>query len=138
MPALQADSITAGYGKVPVVEDVCVSANRGAVVALVGPNGAAKSTLLKGMFGLLRQCSGRVQVEGRDVSGLPPHRIAREGMAYVPQVANVFASMTVVENLEMGAYTRKTGVKQRVDEVLDISPDLAVARSKQAGNLSGG
>jgi ABC-type branched-subunit amino acid transport system ATPase component len=138
MPALQADSITAGYGKVPVVEDVCVSANRGAVVALVGPNGAGKSTLLKGMFGLLRQCTGRVQVEGRDVSGLPPHRIAREGMAYVPQVANVFSSMTVVENLEMGAYTRKTGVKERVAEVLDIFPDLAVARSKQAGNLSGG
>jgi ABC-type branched-subunit amino acid transport system ATPase component len=138
MRTLQADSITAGYGKVPVVENVCVSASAGKVVALVGPNGAGKSTFLKAIFGLLRQRTGSVRVDGSELTGLPPHQVARRGMAYVPQVANVFASMTVSENLEIGAYTRKSGVRQRVDEVLGIFPDLAAARSKKAGNLSGG
>ena len=138
MPALQADGITAGYGKVPIVENVSISAEKGKVIALVGPNGAGKSTFLKAIFGLLRQCTGRVQVGGYDLAGMPPFRIARQGMAYVPQVSNVFASMSVVENLEMGAYTRKTGTRQRVDEVLDIFPDLAAAKTKTAGNLSGG
>lgn len=138
MPMLQADSITAGYGKVPIINDVRVYADAGSVVALLGPNGAGKSTFLKAIFGLLRQTQGRVQVDGLDVAGMPPHRIAQAGMAYVPQVNNIFASLTVRENLEMGAYTRKTGVHERIDEVLEIFPDLATARMKRAGDLSGG
>jgi len=138
VPALSADRITAGYGKVPVIHEVCVNVDAGAVVALVGPNGAGKSTFLKAIFGLLRQSTGRVEVQGLDLSGWPPHRIARQGMAYVPQVNNIFASMTVLENLEMGAYTRSSGIKERVAEVLAIFPYLADARGKRGGTLSGG
>lgn len=138
MRALQADQVTAGYGKVPIIEEVCVGAAAGQVVALVGPNGAGKSTFLKAIFGLLRQSSGSVLVEGRQLFGSPVHKVARSGMAYVPQVSNVFGSLTVVENLEMGAYTRKHGVAERVREVLEIFPDLGRARGKQAGHLSGG
>lgn len=138
MPALQAESITAGYGKVPVIENVSVSADSGSVVALIGPNGAGKSTFLKAIFGLLRQTTGSVRVASQELGGMPPHRIARMGMAYVPQVDNVFPSMSVVENLEMGGYTKEGGVQQRIEEVLEIFPDLAEARAKKAGNLSGG
>jgi len=135
---LVAESITAGYGKVPVIQDVTLQAEPGKVVAMVGPNGAGKSTMLKAVFGLLRNKSGRVLLAGEDIGAWPAFRIARNGMAYVPQVINVFTSMTVFENLEMGGYTLKKGVQARANEVLEIFPDLKTARSKKAGNLSGG
>ena len=138
MSALVAEQITAGYGRVPIVQGVCLSGESGKVVSLVGPNGAGKSTFLKSIFGLLRQTTGRVVVDGQDVSGWRPHRIARSGMAYVPQVENVFVSMSVVENLEMGGFVRRQGMQQRITDVLDIFPDLAAARHKKAGELSGG
>lgn len=138
MTVLEAEGVTAGYGPVPVVEDVSVSVDEGEVVAIVGPNGAGKSTLLKSLFGLLRLMAGTVRVAGRDVSGWPPHQIARHGLAYVPQVENVFPSMNIVENLEMGGFTRKGPLTARIDEVLDIFPDLREAGRKQAGQLSGG
>ncbi len=135
---LVAEGITAGYGKVPVIRDVTLQAEPGKVVAMVGPNGAGKSTMLKAVFGLLRNRSGRVLLAGEDISGWPAFRIARNGMAYVPQVINVFASLTILENLDMGGYTLKKGVRARANEVLEIFPDLKTARSKKAGNLSGG
>ncbi|HUY97119.1 MAG TPA: ABC transporter ATP-binding protein [Verrucomicrobiae bacterium] len=138
MSALQAEGITTGYGSVPVVSNVSMEAVAGEVVVLVGPNGAGKSTFLKGLFGLLRHTSGRVVVDGRDVSGWPPHRIARSGMAYVPQVSNTFPSMSVVENLEIGGFASGKDVRQRIDEVLAIFPDLARSPKARAGSLSGG
>lgn len=138
MSALVADRVTAGYGRAAVVQDVSVVAEPQSVVALVGPNGAGKSTFLKSLFGLLPHSRGRVEVAGRDISGWPPHRIARHGMAYVPQVDNVFPSLTVVENLEMGAFTRRDDLSGRIREVLDIFPDLSQATRKRAGTLSGG
>ena len=138
MSALVADRVTAGYGRAAVVQDVSVVAEPHSVVALVGPNGAGKSTFLKSLFGLLPHTSGRVEVGGLDVSGWPPHRIARHGMAYVPQVDNVFPTLNIVENLEMGAFTRRDGVSNRIREVLDIFPDLKQATRKRAGTLSGG
>jgi branched-chain amino acid transport system ATP-binding protein len=137
-PIVVASGLTAGYSKVPVVQSVDVAAEPGKIVAIVGPNGAGKSTLLKAMFGLLRNTTGSVTLAGGEIGGWPAFRIARSGMAYVPQVINVFTNMSVVENLEMGGYTLKTGVAKRVDEVLDIFPDLKTARNKKAGNLSGG
>lgn len=107
-------------------------------MAIVGPNGAGKSTLLKAIFGLLRNSSGSVRLAGQEISGWPAFRVARSGMAYVPQVINVFTNLTVHENLEMGGYTLKSGVQQRVNDVLEIFPDLKAARTKKAGNLSGG
>ncbi|MFZ0217248.1 MAG: ABC transporter ATP-binding protein [Candidatus Dormiibacterota bacterium] len=133
-----AERITAGYGRAAVVQDVSISAAPSSVVAVVGPNGAGKSTFMKSLFGLLPGMTGRVEVDGKDVSGWPPHRIARQGMAYVPQVDNVFPSLSVVENLEMGAFTRRGDIAGRIREVLGIFPDLADATGKRAGTLSGG
>jgi ABC-type branched-subunit amino acid transport system ATPase component len=104
----------------------------------VGPNGAGKSTLLKAAAGLLKPMGGRVRLAGREVTGWTPHRIARAGMGYVPQVNNVFPTLSVMENLEMGAFIRKSGVRERMEEVLEMFPDLRQAADRPAGVLSGG
>jgi branched-chain amino acid transport system ATP-binding protein len=137
-PILAATGLTAGYGRVPVIQEVDFKAEPGKVVAIVGPNGAGKSTMLKSVFGLLRNSSGSVKLAGQEIGGWAAFRIARSGMAYVPQVINVFTNLSVHENLEMGGYTLQSGVQKRVEEVLEIFPDLKTARSKKAGNLSGG
>jgi len=136
-PILTATGLTAGYSRVPVIQDVELQAEPGKVVAIVGPNGAGKSTTLKALFGLLRS-SGTIRLGGHEISGWPAFRIARGGMAYVPQVINVFTNLSVTENLEMGGYTLRSGVQKRVEEVLEIFPDLKTAKAKKAGNLSGG
>lgn len=138
MSVLEVNRLTAGYGRVPVVSSVHIHAEQGAVTAIVGPNGAGKSTLLKAIFGLLRPMGGDVRLEGRAVTGWPPHRIARSGMGYVPQVNNVFPTLSVIENLEMGAFIRKDNIRPRIDEMLEMFPDLRLAAGKQAGLLSGG
>jgi branched-chain amino acid transport system ATP-binding protein len=135
---LRLDHVTVGYGMVPVNRDVSLSADAGAITVLIGPNGAGKSTLLKATAGLLRPSAGQVVLEGRDVSGWRPHRIVRAGMGYVPQVSNVFPSLSVTENLEMGAYVRPAGTRERMEEVLEMFPDLRQAARQRAGALSGG
>lgn len=135
---LQTEALTAGYGRLPVIQEMTVHADKASVVAIVGPNGSGKSTLLKTLMGLLKPSAGKVAVEGLDVTGWPPHRIARAGMAYVPQLSNVFVSLTVVENLEMGAFTIRGNVPAKVTQVLDRFPELSAARRKKAGELSGG
>jgi branched-chain amino acid transport system ATP-binding protein len=136
--ALLADGVTAGYGQVPVIRELAARAEAGQVVGILGPNGSGKSTLMKALTGQLRLDAGAVSVSGKDITGLPPHLIARSGVGYVPQVANVFPSLTVLENLDMGGFTRRTGLKERMDEVLEVFPDLKSARVKRAGTLSGG
>jgi branched-chain amino acid transport system ATP-binding protein len=136
--ALRAESVTAGYGRVPIIRDVSVSVDDGALVAIIGPNGAGKSTFAKSLCGVVRPSAGRVFVGGEEVTGLPGHLVVRRGLAYVPQNQNVFPSLTVTENLLMGAYTRRSGVRERVAEVLDVFPDLRKATDKRAGVLSGG
>ena len=138
MSALNVDRLTAGYGRIPVVSNVSIRAEKGAVTAIVGPNGAGKSTLLKAIVGLLRPMSGAVRLEDRDLTGWPPHRITQSGMGYVPQVNNVFPTLAVTENLEMGAFIRKDDIRPRLNEVLEMFPDLRLAARKQAGLLSGG
>lgn len=143
MLAIKAESITAGYSRIPVIENVGLQGETGAIVAIIGPNGAGKSTFLKAVFGLMPHASGRVFMADRDVSGWPAYRLVREGVAYVPQAnnlreTNVFTAMSVRENLEMGAYIRSKGVRDRISEVLELFPDLAVAEHKEAGKLSGG
>lgn len=101
-PALRADDVTAGYGGDPVVRNVSVRADPGAVVSVVGPNGSGKSTLLKALTGVLPMSGGRVLVQDRDVTGLEPEEIARAGIGYVPQVDDIFPPLTVRENLEIG------------------------------------
>ncbi len=135
---LLAEGITAGYGEVPVIEGVSLRASSASVVGVIGPNGAGKSTFIKAIAGLIRPTAGCVKLAGEDVTGWRPFRIARKGIAYVPQVDNIFPSMSVHENLEMGGFVRKTGLESRIDEVLAIFPDLGLASRRKAGDLSAG
>jgi ABC-type branched-subunit amino acid transport system ATPase component len=136
--ALRADGITAGYGRVPIITDISVAVPDGALTAIVGPNGAGKSTFAKALAGVVQPEAGRIFVGDAEITGLPCHLIVRRGLGYVPQNGNVFATLSVTENLEMGAFTRRSGVRERISEVLDIFPDLRAAAGKKAGLLSGG
>ncbi|HZD66767.1 MAG TPA: ABC transporter ATP-binding protein [Acidimicrobiales bacterium] len=137
-PALSVVGLTAGYGGEPIVRDVTISAHRGAITAIVGPNGAGKSTLLKAVAGLVRMSEGRVLVDGRDVTGHAPEALVRRGLAYVPQVSNVFPDLSVRENLDMGGYVRSSGVKERIEQLFELFPDLRAASRRRASTLSGG
>jgi ABC-type branched-subunit amino acid transport system ATPase component len=135
---LQASELVSGYGEVEILHGVSLRLHRGEIVAIIGPNGAGKSTFMKAVFGLLKVKSGTVSLEGEDVTGLPPERIVRKGMCYVPQSENVFPSLSIHENLEMGAFTRKDGYQQRLEEVYGLFPDLSLRPRLRAGKLSGG
>jgi ABC-type branched-subunit amino acid transport system ATPase component len=131
--------VTAGYGGDPVIRNVTVSADPGEVVALVGPNGSGKSTLLKSLVGILRVDAGTVSVGGRPVTNLAPEEVARAGVGYVPQVDDVFAPLTVRENLEMGGYLLpRDQLAAAADRVLAVFPRLAGMQGRRAGRLSGG
>jgi len=136
--ALSIQGLTAGYGGPPIIDKVSLTARRGAITAIVGPNGAGKSTLLKAVAGLIRTTAGRVFVEGREVTGLQAEKLVRCGIAYVPQVENVFPDLTVRENLDMGGYARKSGVRERIEQLFDLFPDLRVSAYRRASTLSGG
>lgn len=137
--ALLAEGITAGYGGDPVVRAISVRADPGTVVSVVGPNGSGKSTLLKALTGVLRVSAGHVLVAGRDVTNLPPEEMARAGVGYVPQVDDVFAPLTVRENLEMGGYLLSRGeLPGRIEHVLTVFPRLGRMLRRPAGKLSGG
>ena len=137
-PVLQAEGVVAGYGEVEILHGVSLVVNEAEIVAVIGPNGAGKSTLLKAVFGLLSVRSGRVQLLGREVTNLSPDRMVQTGMSYVPQVDNVFPSLTINENLEMGAFVRRDGLRERLERVYGLFPDIADRRGERAGRLSGG
>jgi branched-chain amino acid transport system ATP-binding protein len=137
-PVLEVDKLTAGYGGPPVISGVTIAARRGAITAIVGPNGAGKSTLLKAIAGLIRPIEGSVKFKGADVTGLPAEKLVSKGLAYVPQVANIFPDLTIRENLDMGGYSRKHGVRARIDELFKLFPDLAASSGRRAHALSGG
>ncbi len=136
---LRAVGITAGYGGDPVIRNITVSVDPGEVVSLVGPNGSGKSTLLKSLVGIVHVDAGTVTIGGKQVTNLTPEQIARASVGYVPQVDDVFAPLTVRENLEMGGYLLpRNEVAGRVDKVLTVFPRLAGMVSRKAGKLSGG
>jgi ABC-type branched-subunit amino acid transport system ATPase component len=137
-PYLVIKDLTAGYGGPPIIEGVCLEARPGAITAIVGPNGAGKSTLMKTIAGVIKPSGGASRVCGQVATGLTADKLVRRGMAYVPQVANVFPSLTVLENLEMGAYTSKSGVRARIEELYELFPDLRPAARRPARTLSGG
>jgi ABC-type branched-subunit amino acid transport system ATPase component len=137
-PYLVITDLTAGYGGPPIIEGISLEARPGAITAIVGPNGAGKSTLLKAIAGVIRPSRGDITVCGQATTGLAADKLVRHGMSYVPQVANVFPSLTVLENLEMGAYTRKSGVRARVEQLYELFPDLRAAARRPARTLSGG
>ena len=136
--ALDVAGLTAGYGGPPIVEMVSIRAHRGAITAVVGPNGAGKSTLLKAIAGVIRPKAGTVAIEGRDVTGLASEKLVRRGIAYVPQVANVWPQLSIQENLEMGGYIRRHGLHERIEELYELFPDLRLAHRRRAETLSGG
>jgi ABC-type branched-subunit amino acid transport system ATPase component len=136
---LRATGVTAGYGGDPVIRNITVLAEPGEVVSLVGANGSGKSTFLKSMVGVVRVTTGTVIVGGIDVTRKAPEEVARAGVGYVPQVDDVFAPLTVRENLEMGGYLLPSRqVKARVDEVMTVFPRLGGMLTRAAGKLSGG
>ena len=138
-PALAAEDIRAGYGAGDIIHGVSVQVAAGTVASVVGPNGSGKSTLLKSLCGVIQPTTGRVRVGDRDITGLPPEEVARAGVGYVPQVDDVFAPLTVRENLEMGGYLLPSGqVRARIDEVTTVFPRLGAMLSRAAGKLSGG
>lgn len=136
---LDVRDLTAGYGGPPVVRGVSVAIDKGRVAVVAGPNGAGKSTLVKSIVGHLRCVSGQVLVNGQDITNRSAERIARGGVGYVPQNDDVFSSMTVLENLEMGGYLlRRREVPGRIDDILDMFPALAKMRHRHVSRLSGG
>jgi ABC-type branched-subunit amino acid transport system ATPase component len=136
---IRAEGVTAGYGRDPVIRGISVQAAPGEVVSIVGPNGSGKSTLLKSMVGIVRITAGHVRLGDRDLTNLAPEEVARAGVGYVPQVDDVFAPLTVRENLEMGGYLLPAReVAPRIEHVLTVFPRLGTMARRAAGKLSGG
>ena len=136
---LRAQGITAGYGGDPVIRDITVQTSPGEVVSLVGPNGSGKSTLLKSLVGVVRVSSGTVRVGDRDLTNAAPEEVARAAVGYVPQVDDIFAPLTVRENLEMGGYLlRRKEIAGHIERVLAVFPRLGEMLGRSAGKLSGG
>jgi ABC-type branched-subunit amino acid transport system ATPase component len=135
---LDVHHVNSGYGEMTILRDISIRVDAGEVVTLIGPNGAGKSTLLKTIFGLLMPTEGRIRFEDTDITGLTPPVLVRRGMSFVPQVDNVFPSLTVQENLEMGAFVRGDGFAERLEEMYTFFPTLRLRRKQRVGGLSGG
>ncbi len=138
MGLLDASEVVAGYGQTEILHGVSITVDQGEVVTIIGPNGCGKSTLMKALVGLVRVRKGSITFRGTDISGLPPEQIVRTGLCYVPQSNNVFSSLTIRENLEMGAFVRRDDYRSRIDEMFDLFPDLAARPGQKGGSLSGG
>ena len=135
---IKVTSLTKSYGKVSAVSDVSFEAASGKVTALLGPNGAGKSTAMKALFGMLDLRKGSVFFNGDEITSMLPQERVRLGMGFVPQNSNVFTSMTVEENLEMGAFIRRDDYSESIAQVFRLFPALEEKRSQPAGELSGG
>lgn len=138
MTLLEVREVTAGYDEMEILHGVSIEVGPAEIVTLIGPNGAGKSTLMKTIFGLLRPTAGRIRFRGDDITGLPPHVVVRRGIAYVPQVDNVFPTLSVEENLHMGAVIRRDDYRRRLEEVLGLFPNLGPKRRLRVAALSGG
>ena len=131
--------MTGGYGNGPDIISSCsVNVNKGEIVSILGPNGAGKSTAMKAMLGLLNLKSGKIIINGKDISHLNPQDRVKQGIAFVPQTRNVFAGLSVEENLEMGAFLRDENLQEIIDEVYELFPILKEKKSQLVGELSGG
>ncbi|GAC1567486.1 MAG: ABC transporter ATP-binding protein [Ktedonobacteraceae bacterium] len=135
---LEVQGVEGGYGHAKILNGVSIKLEKGQIVSVVGPNGAGKSTLMKAIFGLVRVANGQVFLEGKNITNVQPEALVKLGMSYVPQINNVFPSLSVMENLEMGAYIRRDNYRQRIDEMFTLFPDLRESRQRPAGQLSGG
>ncbi len=137
-PVLSLEGVSGGYGEADILHGVSLRVDPGEIVVVIGPNGAGKSTAIKAVFGLLRLSAGRITLAGREITGMPTVEVVRAGVAYVPQVANVFPSLSVEENLEMGGFVRDDDLRPRIEEIYGLFPVLREKRRQPAGSLSGG
>ena len=138
MSLLQVKEVISGYGETEILHGVSITIEEGQIVTIIGPNGSGKSTLLKTIFGLVRPKKGQVLFNGEEITSMAPETIVRKGLCYVPQSSNVFPSLSIHENLEMGAFIRTDDFRHRLNEVYDLFPDLIERRNDRAGTLSGG
>jgi len=138
MSYLAANKMRGGYGSVDILHGCNISVDKGEIAVIVGPNGAGKSTAMKAMFGMLSLRDGNVMLGENDITNLSPQDRVKMGMAMVPQTNNIFTSMTVEENLEMGAFLRRDDISKTMEHVYELFPVLAEKRNQDAGELSGG
>ena len=139
MAFFEGNKMTAGYGSGPDIINSCsINADKGEIVAILGPNGAGKSTAMKAMLGLLNLKSGSVLMDGKNISSLSPQDRVKAGISFVPQTRNVFADLTVRENLEVGAFLRNDDINKVIEEIYELFPILNEKRSQKVGQLSGG
>lgn len=138
MSFLSAESMTGGYGGADILHDCEIKAEKGEITVIVGPNGAGKSTAMKAVFGMLNLRLGQIILDGEDITKLTPQDRVAKGMAFVPQTNNVFPSMSVEENLEMGAYLRDDDIFETIEQIYELFPILKEKRLQPAGELSGG
>ncbi|MEM6596150.1 MAG: ABC transporter ATP-binding protein [Pseudomonadota bacterium] len=138
-PVLIGDTMSGGYGQGPdILHDCTIAVDKGEIAVIVGPNGAGKSTAMKAVFGMLDVRQGAVRLFGEDITKLTPQARVAKGMAFVPQTSNIFTSMTVEENLEMGGFLRRDDLQKTIDEIYGLFPILGDKRNQAAGELSGG
>lgn len=139
-PILSADNVKAGYGDVMIVKDISIHVDNSETVAIVGPNGSGKSTLLKSLLGFAKFMGGSISLEGKDITGIASDKMADLGIGYVPQIDNVFANLTILENLEMGAYIRNDSkqIRKDIENIFSMFPELERRKKFYAGSLSGG
>ena len=136
--ALEIKDLHAGYGETEILKGINLIVEPAQTVAIIGPNGAGKSTVVKSILGLLNVISGDILLNGKNIVGVAPDKAIKQGISYVPQTHNIFPNLTITENLEMGAWTRSSGISERIDEMFQLFPDLKIKRNKVAGSLSGG
>jgi branched-chain amino acid transport system ATP-binding protein len=137
-PFLIGENMTGGYGGTNILHGCTISVEPGQIAVIVGPNGAGKSTAMKAVFGMLGLRGGSVRLAGEDITGLSPQDRVAKGMGFVPQTHNIFTSMTVEENLEMGAFLRRDDISATLEQVYQLFPILKTKRHQPAGELSGG
>lgn len=138
MSYLRMEGVVSGYGSMEVLHGISLEVEEGQIVTLLGPNGSGKTTLLRTIFGVVSPWQGKIYYKDEEINGLSPENMARRGMCYVPQEENIFPSLTVQENLEMGAFIRNDNWGPRVEEIYEMFPDLTDRRKSRAGELSGG
>ena len=138
MALIEVKDVIGGYGGAPILNGVNISIEQSDIGVIVGPNGAGKSTTLKAIFGLLKVTDGAIVFNGEEIQNSLPDRLVPRGLSFVPQEKNVFTSMTVQENLEMGAFIRRDDITGTLEEIFDMFPVLAEKRRQPAGELSGG
>ena len=138
MSFLIGENMSGGYGGADILKGCTIGVDQGEIAVIVGPNGAGKSTAMKAILGMLNLREGRVMLDGKDITALSPQDRVAQGIAFVPQTNNVFVSMTVEENLEMGAYLRNDDIQETIEQIYELFPILKTKRKQAAGELSGG